>query len=359
MISMNRIQHSGNYAADSIDHSIRNDRINSSKKHPYSFLPTDLWMAKFFLGDKIKTDIYASLLHPFMDTYMKEWKNYEYNHKDLIDALAYARALNAVEDTDSDVFKNIYMKKKTKLLKEEINDEDAKKEITEILTKNISKEEIEKNKNLQSYLMKCRKPLVWYNVDPNDQNRFTNKKVRDDFDKKISKYSIEDVTFNKLSLMIFRDYFESFLSDKKQQLWWDNFQVKIANNYDNVMGWSHLIVKFKKTGSTEAKHFVLHINTQWAKKQMPPEIVPYDFSSSLNTTGKEKPIQMTMKTLDWGNKELLYKFIWNAVDTVKENWDLNKNSIMKAFDSAWSEKSTEHVKKKIIELLSEDSNIAA
>jgi|GEM_PF-7051113 len=66
--------------------------------------------------------------------------------------------------------------------------------------------------------MKCRKSLVSYQVDPNDEKRFTNKDAKDKFKTKINKYSIEDITFNKLSLMILRDYFQAFFEENKKDL---------------------------------------------------------------------------------------------------------------------------------------------
>lgn len=358
MVSMNRIQRSGDNLANAIDWWLKNDAINRSKENPRGDLPTDIWTAGYFLGDKIKTDTCAvGLLNPFVETYMKESEDHEYNHQNLMDTLAYSRTLMVLEDVNSDVFKKIHKKKKEKLKEEKISDEDAKKEIVEILNKKISTKEIQKNKNLQNYLMQCRKSLIWYSADPEERTK--NKEIKDKFNKKISKYSIEDMTFNKLSLMIMRDYFEAFFADKKEQLGWDNFKVKIANNYDNLMWWSHLIVWFKDEKNPEGKHFVLHINTQWAHKKMPQEIIPYDFSNSLKNNGKSKPIMMTMKDLSWGNKELLYKFIWNAVETIKEKWVLDHKDVKAAFNSAWPDQSIEHVKTKIIELLTEDPSLAA
>jgi nicotinamide mononucleotide adenylyltransferase len=206
-------------------------------------------------------------------------------------------------------------------------------------------------------MSQCRKPLIWYNVDPD--KRFKNKKKEDDFDEKISKYSIEDITFNKLSLMILRDYFEAFFKWNQKNLGWNNFNIKIANNYDNVMGGSHLIVGFTNAKTYEKKHFVLHINTQWSHKKIPKEIIPFDFSSTLDKNGKTKPINMTMKSLDWGNKELFYKFIWNAIETIKKEGNLDWENAIKAFENAGWDKSVEHIKHKIIELLSENPSLAA
>ncbi|HRX63915.1 MAG TPA: hypothetical protein P5060_02315 [Candidatus Absconditabacterales bacterium] len=355
---MDRIQRQDENIARAIDFKNATDSTNLSKKHPHGYLPTDLGMAKHFLGDRVKADVYAGLSNPFMETYMKEGQNYNYNHKDIMDALAYMRALSVIRDVDSDVFKKIYLKKKNSVRNEDMTDQEAIKEINDIL-KNLDADEIEGNKNLQSYLMKCRKSLVSYQVDPNDEKRFTNKDAKDKFKTKINKYSIEDITFNKLSLMILRDYFQAFFEENKKDLGWDNFKVKIANNYDNFMGGSHLIVWFRDTENGEEKNFVLHINTQGANKKMPSEIIPYDYSSSLNTTGKGKPIHMSMKTLDWGNKELFYKFIGNSIDKIKIEGELSKDSVKEAFESAAENHSTEHIKKKIIELLSEKSDIAA
>jgi hypothetical protein len=108
-------------------------------------------------------------------------------------------------------------------------------EIDGILAKGLDSDEETKNKNLQKYLMNCRKSFISYNIDPNDVNRFTNKEMKNKFKEKASKYSIEDITFNKLSLMILRDYLEMFFKDMKSQLGRDNFTIKIANNYDNMM----------------------------------------------------------------------------------------------------------------------------
>ena len=314
-----------------IDQQRKNDAINRSKKHPYQQLATDTWMAKFLLGSKVTTDIYAWLANPFAETYLKEGKNYWYDHKDLTDALAYTRTLKAVDDVNSDVFKMIHKKKKSKLNDEKISDKDMLNEINTILSKDLSDEEKEKNKNLQSYLMWCRKPLVGYSVDPNDEKRFTNKDAKSKFDDKASKHSIEDITLNKLSLMIMREYFEAFFAKNKIKLWRDNFKVRIANNYDNMMGWTHLIVWFRDEKTGKEKNFALHVNTQWTHKQLPKEITPYDFSTASITDSKSLPIRMTMKDLSWGNKELFYKFIWNAIDTIKDKWWLNNNDVMNNF----------------------------
>jgi hypothetical protein len=155
-------------------------------------------------------------------------------------------------------------------------------------------------------------------------------------------------------LMILRDYFESFFDDKKEQLWRDNFRIKIANNYDNIMWESHLIVWFRDKKTMKEKHFVLHINTQWEHKKIPNEIIPYDFSAYLNTNNKWKPIKMSMNSLPWGNKKLLYTFIWNAIEIIKEKGELSKEDINNAFESSWIDHSTNHIKWKLVELLVED-----
>lgn len=360
MVNSRHIYNSIRGDDNAIDWKMKNEIIKKNKKRPYQQLSTDIWVAGLFLGKKFKTNIYAWLANPFVEKYLKEGKNYEYDHKDLMDGLAYARALSVMEDTDSDIFKKVYQKKQAKLKDEKIGDDEMKNEINQILSKNLGKEENNKNKNLQSYLLQCRKSLVGYSVDPNDKNRFANEQSKKDFDDKVGRLTIEDIALNKLSLMIMRDYFEAYFNENKNQLNWDNFKVRVANNYDNMMWWSHLIVWFRHAKTGNEKHFALNINTQWSHKKLPDEITPYDFSSSLNTDGKWKKINMSMKTLDWWNKELFYKFIWNAVETIKNKWSLDDKDIMDVFEkSAKNPKSVEHIKAKIIELLTQDSKLAA
>jgi hypothetical protein len=145
-----------------------------------------------------------------------------------------------------------------------------------------------------------------------------------------------------------------FFKDMKSQLGRDNFTIKIANNYDNMMWWTHLIIGFVDSKTKNIKHFALHINTQWSNKKMHETVIPYDFSSSLNENGKERPIRMTMKILDRWNKELFYKFIWNAIDSIKKNGKLEWENIFSALDNAGNVYNIEHIKNKIIEMLNDD-----
>jgi hypothetical protein len=126
--------------------------------------------------------------------------------------------LKAIEDVDSDVFKKIYMKKLNKLKNETIDNKSMFDEIQKILDKDIDKHEIQNNKNLQSYLMKCRKSLIGYSVDPNDEKRFINKIAKAKFKNKVSQHSMEDIALNKLSLMILREYFEAYFMENKANL---------------------------------------------------------------------------------------------------------------------------------------------
>jgi|GEM_PF-6780103 len=59
-----------------------------------------------------------------------------------MDALAYMRALSVIRDVDSDVFKKIYLKKKNSVRNEDMTDQEAIKEINDIL-KNLDADEIE------------------------------------------------------------------------------------------------------------------------------------------------------------------------------------------------------------------------
>jgi predicted Fe-S protein YdhL (DUF1289 family) len=70
-----------------------------------------------------------------------------------------------VKKTDSDTFKIICKRIRTKIKDENINDENAKKEIMlRLKNKDEKKENKDKNKNenenIQDYMSQCRKPLI-------------------------------------------------------------------------------------------------------------------------------------------------------------------------------------------------------